>query len=186
MAINSQTRTISKAFPISFSTIAQVLILLIVGFVATWLHYRLRIPMRMPGRHGLEFMLLLMGARYLSNLRLASSVTITGSILTTLIPGFGFTDPVLPYIYLVMGVLIDFVWYVWNNRIRWIPVIAILGGFAYALIPVFRIIISQFAGYYYGSLATGIFFPIITHFAFGYVGSLVGLGVASSIRKMKK
>ena len=111
MATNSQTRTLSRVFPISFSTTAQIVLLLLVGFAATWLHYKFRIPLRMPGRHGLEFMLLVMGARYLSNLRLATSVAVTGSILTTLIPGFGFTDPMLPYIYVGMGVFVDFVWY---------------------------------------------------------------------------
>jgi hypothetical protein len=186
MAINSQARSISRAFPISFSTTLQILLLLLVGFAATWLHYKFRVPLRMPGRHGLEFMLLVMGSRYLSNLRLATTITITGSILTTLIPGFGFTDPIIPYIYVGMGIFVDFVWYRWPKQLVWIPVIALLGGLTYTLIPLTRIVFASITGYFYGSLATGFMLPILTHFAFGFIGTLAGVGVASGIKKLKK
>lgn len=186
MAINSQAKSISRAFPISFSTTAQILLLLLVGFVATWLHYKFRVPLRMPGRHGLEFMLLVMGARYLSNLRLATTITITGSILTTLIPGFGFTDPIIPYIYVGMGIFVDFAWYSWRKQLAWIPVIALLGGLTYALIPLIRIVFASITGYFYGSLATGFMFPIFTHFVFGFIGTLAGVGAASGLKKLKK
>ncbi|MDX9771004.1 MAG: hypothetical protein RBT19_11620, partial [Tenuifilaceae bacterium] len=86
---NSQTRTTSRAFPTSVSLALQVLALLIVGFTATWLHARFRFPMNLPGRHGLEFMLLIMGARYISGLRLSATVAVTGSVLASLIPVLG-------------------------------------------------------------------------------------------------
>ncbi|MGE0078888.1 MAG: hypothetical protein AB7S48_13595 [Bacteroidales bacterium] len=186
MVTNLQTKSASRAFPISFSTTAQILLLLIVGFVATWLHYKFRIPLRMPGRHGLEFMLLVMGARYLSSLRLATSITIAGSILTTLIPGFGFTDPIMPYIYVGMGAFIDFAWYSWRKQLVWIPVIALLGGLTYTLIPLVRIVFSSLTGYFYGSLATGFMLPIFTHFIFGFIGALAGVGAASGLKRLKK
>lgn len=186
MATNLQTRTLSRVFPTSFTTTAQIVLLLFVGFVATWLHFRFRIPLHMPGRHGLEFMLIVMGARYLSKMRLASSITVTGSVLATLIPGLGFTDPMLPYIYVGMGILVDFVWYRWNNIMVWIPIVALLGGVTYTLIPLTRIVFSSITGYYYGSLATGFMIPILTHFAFGFVGTLAGVGAASGLKKIRK
>lgn len=186
MAINLQTRSISKAFPISLTDTLQILLLLLAGFAATWLHYRLRVPLRMPGRHGLEFMLIVMGARYLSNMRLASTFTVTGSIVAALVPGFGFTDPILPYVYVGMGLLIDFAWYRWHKILVWVPVAAMLGGIVYSLIPISRIVFFSLSGYMYGTFSAGYIVPILTHIAFGFIGALAGVGLASGIKKIKK
>lgn len=185
MATSLQTKSISKAFPISFSIAVQFMLLLMVGFIATWLHLRFRIPLKMPGRHGLEFMLLIMGARSLSNLRLASTITVTGSILASLIPGLGYGDPLLPYIYLVMGATIDFVWYNWKSLLVWIPIAALLGGVVYSFIPIFRMFLSPLFGSIHSSLSNGLLFPWMTHFAFGFIGSLAGVGLVVGIKKLK-
>jgi hypothetical protein len=185
-ATNSQQKSISKAFPISFSVAAQIMLLLMVGFIATWLHLRFRIPLKMPGRHGLEFMLLIMGARSLSNLRLTSTITVTGSIIASLIPGLGYGDPLLPYIYLAMGATIDFAWYKWRTIWEWIPLAALLGGFVYSFIPVFRMLLSPITGVIHSSLSGGLIFPWMTHLAFGFIGSLAGVGLISGLKKLKK
>lgn len=186
IATSSQTKIISKAFPISFSIAAQIMLLLMVGFFATWLHLRFRIPLKMPGRHGLEFMLLVMGARSFSNLRLTSTITVTGSILASLIPGLGYGDPMLPFIYLAMGASIDFAWFKWTRLWVWIPLAALLGGFVYSFIPVFRMILSPLFGTIHLSLANGLLFPWMTHFAFGSIGSLAGVGIVSGLKKLRK
>lgn len=184
MNTSSHPKSISRAFPISFSIAAQVLLLLMAGFFATWLHFRFRIPMQMPGRHGLEFMLLVMGARALSNLRVASTITITGSILATFIPGLAYGDPLLPYIYLAMGVTIDFAWYKWNTVWVWVPLAALLGGLVYSFIPIFRMFLSPLTGIVNNSLRNGLLFPWFTHFSFGFIGSLAGVGLISWLKKL--
>ena len=186
MNTSSQQRSISRAFPTSLSITIQVMLLLLVGFFATWLHLRFRIPLNMPGRHGLEFMLLIMGARALSNLRLTSTITVAGSILATLIPGLGYGDPLLPYIYLMMGATIDFAWYKWNKLWIWIPLAALLGGFVYSFIPIFRVILSPFFGILHNSLKGGLLYPWFTHFIFGFIGSIAGVGLISGLKKIKK
>lgn len=186
IATSSQTKSISKAFPTSISIATQIMLLLMVGFFATWLHLRFRIPLQMPGRHGLEFMLLIMGARALSPLRLTSTITVTGSILATLVPGLGYGDPLLPYIYLAMGATIDFAWYKWNKVWIWIPLAALLGGFVYSFIPVFRMLLSPLTGIIHNSLRGGLLFPWFTHFTFGFIGSLAGVGLISGLKKLKK
>ena len=186
IATSSQTRTISKAFPTSLAIAIQVLLLLMTGFLATWLHFRFRIPLNMPGRHGLEFMVLVMGARALSNLKVPSTITVTGSILATMIPGLGYGDPLLPFTYLLMGVTIDFAWYKWRTIWVLLPLAALLGGFVYSLIPILRMFISPFFGVIHNSLKAGLLFPWFTHFAFGFIGSLAGVGVALGIKKLKK
>lgn len=186
MSTNLHPKSISRAFPISFSIAVQVLLLLMVGFIATWLHFRFRIPMQMPGRHGLEFMLLVMGARALSNVRIASTITVTGSILATLIPGLGYGDPLLPYTYLVMGAIIDFAWFKWNKIWIWILLAALLGGLVYSLIPIFRMFFSPLTGIVHNSLKGGLLFPWFTHFVFGFIGSLAGVGLVSGLKKLIK
>ncbi|MHC1702414.1 MAG: hypothetical protein AB9846_00775 [Tenuifilaceae bacterium] len=186
IATNSQQKSISRAFPISFSVTAQILLLIMVGFIATWLHLRFRIPLQMPGRHGLEFMMLIMGARALSTLRLSSTITVTGSILATLIPGLGYGDPLQPYIYLFMGATIDFSWYKWKNIWVWIPLAAILGGFVYSFIPIFRMFLSPLMGKVHLSLSNGLLYPWFTHFMFGFIGSLAGVGLISGLKKLRK
>ncbi len=181
---SSQTRSISKAFPISFGIVAQITLLFLVGFFATWLHARFRFPLHLPGRHGLEFMLLVIGARYLSGIKLSSSISVTGAIAASLIPGLGFTDPVIPFIYLAMGALIDFSWAKFGKWVVWVPIAALVGGLAYGLIPLFRGVFSLVTGYYYNSLSGGVFYPWFTHFAFGFVGAVAGAGVASGLKKL--
>jgi len=186
IATSSLQKSTSKVFPTSLAIAAQVFLLLMTGFLATWLHLRFRIPLNMPGRHGLEFMVLVMGARALSNLRVSSTITITGSIIATMIPGLGYGDPLLPYIYLLMGVTIDFAWYRWRTIWVWIPLAALLGGFVYSFIPVLRMLISPMFGIVHNSLKTGLVFPWFTHFAFGFIGSLAGVGLTSGIKKFIK
>jgi hypothetical protein len=186
IATSSQQKSISKAFPTSFSIAAQIMLLLLVGFFATWLHLRFRIPLKMPGRHGLEFMLLIMGARAFSNLRFSSTITVTGSVIASLIPGLGYGDPLLPFIYLAMGATIDFAWYKWNSLLVWIPLAALLGGLVYSFIPIFRIVLSPIFGAIHSSLSNGLLFPWMTHFTFGFIGSLAGVGLVSGLKKLKK
>lgn len=184
---NSQTRTTSRAFPTSVSLALQVLALLLVGFSATWLHARFRFPMNLPGRHGLEFMLLIMGARYISGLRLSATLAVTGSVLASLIPVLGFKDPMLPYIYVAMGALIDFAWYRFTTLRKWVPLVALLGGLAYGLIPTIRLGFMLLGSYPYNSfLKHGYIVPFLTHIAFGFVGAFAGVGLISEIRKRVK
>lgn len=186
MITNSQTRSISRVSPINITVVFQLILLLVAGGLATWLHYRFRIPLKMPGRHGLEFMLILMGARSLSPIRLSATVTIIGSMLVTLVPGYGFTDPILPYTYVMMGLLVDFAWHYWRNRKVLLWVVALLGGVSYALIPLARLLFSGLTGYYYGSLSVNPMWPIATHLLFGFIGAFAGVGIARELKKLRK
>ena len=85
-----------------------------------------------------------------------------------------------------MVIVFDFVWYRWHKQLVCIPVIALLGVLTYTLIPLTIIVFSSITGYYYGSLSTGFMFPVLTHFAFGFIGTLAGVGAASGLRKLKK
>ena len=181
---NSQTRSMSRAFPTSVSLAFKIALLVVVGFTATWLHARFRFPLNMPGRHGLEFMLLIMGARYAFSLPLSATVAVTGSVLASLIPILGFKDPMLPYIYVGIGAFIDFAWYKWTNFRKWIPLAALLGGIAYAIIPFVRLMFLLITAHPYNSFVKhGYIIPFLTHMAFGFVGAFAGVGLLSEVKK---
>jgi hypothetical protein len=132
-------------------------------------------------------MLIIMGARYVSNLKLSATVAVTGSILASLIPVLGFKDPMLPYIYLGIGAFIDFAWYRWANLRKWIPLAALLGGLGYGIIPLVRLIFSLVGSYPYSSFAKhGYIIPFITHISFGFIGTFAGVGILSEIKKRFK
>jgi hypothetical protein len=70
-----QEKSISKVFHSSrFSTLAEILLALGLGVLAVVLHAKLRIPLKMPGHHGLEFMALLIFARTTMRMKWASMV----------------------------------------------------------------------------------------------------------------
>ena len=81
----SQLRTISRAFPVSISVL-EVLFLVSLGVIAVVLRAKLRIPMQMPGRHGLEVMALLMIGRKASNLPIATSISTFAAAFMVMFP----------------------------------------------------------------------------------------------------
>jgi hypothetical protein len=85
-----------------------------------------------------------------------------------------------------MGATIDFAWYRWRTIWVWIPLAALLGGLVYSFIPILRMLISPMFGILHNSLKAGLLFPWFTHFAFGFVGSLAGVGLISGIKKLRK
>jgi hypothetical protein len=132
-------------------------------------------------------MLLIMGARYLSNIRLSATIAVTGSVLASLIPVLGFKDPMLPYIYVGIGAFIDFAWYRWTSFRKWVPLVALLGGLGYGIIPLVRLIFSLFGSFPYNSFAKhGYIIPFLTHISFGFVGAFAGVGILSEIKKRLK
>ncbi|MBU1719379.1 MAG: hypothetical protein KKA07_09925, partial [Bacteroidetes bacterium] len=142
-------------------------------------------PMGMPGRHGVDFMLILIAAKFISGKQYSASIATSGSALALMLPFWGFTDPFMPAYYIIIGVLTDvFFAFPVKNRMNMLVLGAIAGGLAYATIPISRIIISSFAGIPFLSLMkNGLFIPVLYHFLFGAAGSIAGVAVARLIKR---
>lgn len=135
-------RSISRVFPIDKNTaLLQVLLLSFLGASAIVLRANLRIPLHIPGHHGIEVMALLILGRYLSQISIASSISSLAAALLIFFPFMGFKDPFLPLIYMGMGVTIDSLYSAFKNK-KHIAFFALIGGLAYMAIPVSRIIIT--------------------------------------------
>ncbi|MBI9036287.1 MAG: hypothetical protein JEZ03_17640, partial [Bacteroidales bacterium] len=58
-----------------------------------FLRTRLRIPLHLPGHHGVEYMVIILSARMLSRYRWTAVFTALGIATAFLIPALGFNDP---------------------------------------------------------------------------------------------
>lgn len=182
----SQLRTISRAFPVSISVL-EVLFLVSLGVIAVVLRAKLRIPMQMPGRHGLEVMALLMIGRKASNLPIATSISTFAAAFMVMFPFMGFSDPSMPVIYILMGVVIDILYRFVRLFRENIILFSALGGIAYMVIPLSRIVVHFTTGYIYPSFArTGYLYPVFTHFLFGAGGALLAGAIVYAIKRTRR
>ena len=163
----------------------EALLLLGCGALAVVLHQSFRFPLGLPGRHGIEWMALLVLGRSTSRFRWAGSLTSTGAALTSLLPLWGMRDdPFIWLIFLLPGFVMDFVFY-WVPELQsklwfWVS----LGGLAHATKPLVRWAISFGSGWAYGSLLYGVAYPLATHVLFGMAGGLLGAAISLAGKRM--
>lgn len=170
-------RTLSKVSANkSLTILAEALILMLFGTLAAVIHARFRIPMRLPGHHGIEFMAIFMFARQASRFNMATSLSSLGAGLILMVPVLGFKDPFMAFVFFVPGLLLDLL-YLTFRRSSNILIAGLIAGISYASIPVCREIISLVLGIPYGSLLSGPVYPLAMHFMFGFIGGSLGAGV---------
>ena len=160
--------------------------LLGLGMLAITLHARLRMPLNIPGHHGLEFMALLMAGRLLSRLKWAGSTASLGMGVLLLFPVFGFADPFMGFNYMLPGFMLDLV-YNSSGRTKYPHLAVILGcALAYMLIPLSRIAIQAFTGYPYPSfIKHGYVVPVMYHGLFGLAGGAFSMGIIELLKQRK-
>ncbi|HBX51042.1 MAG: hypothetical protein A2275_19090 [Bacteroidetes bacterium RIFOXYA12_FULL_35_11] len=180
-------KSISKVLPnnAKLALALEILFLLLLGMLAVALHAKLRIPMKLPGKHGLVFMLLMVSSRYISRLPFATSLSCLGASLLLYVNVLGFHDPFMPVVYITLGVILDML-FGFTNRLgsKW-WLIALAGGIGWMMIPVLRILISMVSGFPYASLLVGFVYPLATHFFFGLTGTLIGILIIKAVSKNK-
>lgn len=182
----SQPGTISKAFPINL-TVAEVLFLALLGALAVLVRAKLRIPVQLPGHHGLEVMALLLIGRKVSNIPVATSISTFVAALFTFFPFMGFNDPFLPLVYLLMGATTDLLYKFIRMFRENVLFFALLGGISYMVIPLSRILIHFTTGYQYNSLIRGGYlYPVVTHFLFGAGGAVLAAAIVYAVKKIRK
>lgn len=170
-------KILSKTFPISgINALTEYLILFGLGAFAIILHVKLRIPLKLPGHHGLEFMALIMLGRIYSDKPIASTISSLGVACMMFFPIWGGKDPFAGAVYMIPGFALDYLYFTVKSK-RLAFLVAIIGGISYALIPVARIIISAVTGFPYSSLLTGVLYPIFSFMFWGAFGSSIALSI---------
>jgi hypothetical protein len=168
-----QQKTISKAFPVNI-TIMEVAGLAILGALAVLVRAKLRVPLQLPGHHGLEVMALLL------------SISTMVAAVFTFFPFMGFNDPFLPIVYLIMGATIDLLYKLIRLFRENILFFTLMGGLAYMVIPLSRILIHFSGLRFYNNIARGgYWYPVWTHFLFGAGGAILAFSIVYGIRKIR-
>jgi hypothetical protein len=182
----SYQKTSSSLYQINYAVIAKYAFLVILGMLAVTIHAKMRIPLKLPGHHGLEFVALIMFGKIFTDNRWAGRISTIGAGLLIMTPFIGFKDPFMAIVILLPGIGIDlFCNYFPVKKLNLIA-IALFGGFSYMLIPIARIIITTFTGYPYESLMTGFLYPVFTHFIFGMSGAIIAFGLAKGVKELRK
>ena len=178
MNINLLQKTISRAFPNEHAArAAEIIFLLAVGMVAVVLHSKLRFPMHLPGKQGLLFVALVVGARGFSGRSYAASISCTGSAALLLMPGLGFHDPFMAVNYILLGGSMDIVFSFLSKHTLKLWIVAGATGLCWVLIPSFRLVMSFFVKMPVGAFSSGIAYPFFTHLVFGLAGGLLAAGL---------
>jgi hypothetical protein len=119
--------------------ILEIVLLILTGVLISTLRAYLRLPLNIPGRQGIIVMAVLVSARVLSKQSFASSIAMLGASAMMFFPFMGFKDPAIPFIYLLIGVSLDYLWKSLSLNSRNIFIIALTGGLVYMLIPIIRL-----------------------------------------------
>jgi hypothetical protein len=175
-------KSTSKAFQIdSANDLLKIGLLFFLGFVAVFLRERINVPLKVPGHHGFEFMLLFMAGKTLSRQRYAMSISSLGASASAFLPIFHFGNAFMPFTFLLPGIIGDLIL---NKTGKYnYFYVAIGGGLAYSSIPVFKQIIMMATGIPFGSLLSGLMYPFMLHFIFGALGSLAGAAIFGRFNK---
>ncbi|MEW6718244.1 MAG: hypothetical protein AB1345_12195 [Chloroflexota bacterium] len=164
----------------------SMIALLGLGFLVVFLHARLRYPMQIHGRHGLEWMALLMLGRLGARQRWSATISSIGAAGFALLPGWGLNDPYISLTFLLPGPAIDLLYHAARRLQNKAWYLSIIGGLAHATKPVLRLGISAVTGWKYGSPKGGLAYPLISHLLFGMIGALIGSGAFLGIRWLIK
>jgi hypothetical protein len=167
----------------------QWFLLIAAGVLIVALHHSLRIPLKLPGRHGLELMAILILARGTSNLRWAASLVGISAMASVLLgPASRDADAGLTaaLVYVAQGVVIDLIWPRLPKTIAWGVLVGVLAGFAHAIKPLVRIAVESVTGLQFGSLVSGPWYPLMTHIAFGFVGGWAAMLALQAVKAVPK
>lgn len=178
-------RTLSEVF-LSRNIVLSIelIFLILLGALAMMLHAKLRIPLNIPGRHGLEFMALIALAGTMGRFRFSATIATTAAAVTSLIPFIGFTDPFMPAYYVLIGFVLDLLR---NENKTSLVLFSLFAGLSYMIIPFARIFIHFFTEYPYMSFVKhGYIVPFLTHFAFGFAGGILGAGLIKTLENRLK
>jgi hypothetical protein len=163
----------------------QLALLIGLGAGIILLEMAFRVPLKLPGHHGLEAMALMLFGRLSSRYAWAATIVGASAGTTGLVLGVGH-GALMPVFYLLPGVLLDLAFRLrplWRSSLFLLPLI---GGLAWTSRPLLRWLAAQGLDLQFGSLSSGLALPVATHLAFGTAGALAATIVWRQWQKKKE
>lgn len=155
----------------------EIVLLLGLGAAAIFAHAATRNMLDLPGHQGLTLFALIMMGRTTSRTRWAAVTSAVGAATVSLMPFWGFNDPLRWLMLLLAGATVDLGFLLGNRWQQRLWFVALLGGLAHMTKPLTRSLLTALTGLGYNSLLLGTLYPSATHFLFGAAGALIGAGV---------
>lgn len=176
------TRPISSSLPSSASRISKpdagllhVAALLGIGVVLAGVHQAWDLKLGLPGHYGLIWMAGLMATRHWSGARWAAVLAACGYVVgTAAFTGFVPQGVSQAPAYAISALAVDLLWRAAGVHFTRTAVAAFVGGFAFLLKPLAMLGLALGVGLEIGALRHGQVFPLVTHFAFGLTGAVLG------------
>ncbi|MDT8393812.1 MAG: hypothetical protein RQ761_08195 [Bacteroidales bacterium] len=162
----------------NITLILEMLLLVAGGALAAMMHFKLRIPLNLPGHHGLEFMAIFVLIRLSANVRYAATLATLGTGIIILIPGMGATNPLHSFSYLLPGLFLDFFYIIGRGRMHLLMIAGITAGISYMMIPLSRLIVQIFIAFpYMAFVKFGVAYTVLCFLLFGMLGGILGYGL---------
>lgn len=164
----------------NLALVLEFMLIMMAGALAAFMHFKLRIPLNIPGHHGLEFMAIFVLIRLESRLKYAATVATLGVGILLLFPGMGAGNPVHSFGYLLPGIALDLFYQLSRGRMNLLFVASIVAGISYMSIPLSRLFVQLFAGFpYMAFIKFGVMYTILSFLFFGMLGGMLGYGLSS-------
>jgi len=156
-----------------------LLLLVLAGMLIVYLAQVVKLPIKMPGRHGFELMAILLLSRSASNLHWAATTVGLSAMCTSLLGASAGRDAdggITSALHLLIaGGLVDVAWRFVSPTLWFGALMASVLGLIHVCKPLVRAAVASFTDMQFGSLASGLLYPASTHFMFGFVGAWVAL-----------
>jgi len=175
-----QKRSFALSPDRKLALLLEILLLMMAGALAAFMHFNIRIPLNIPGHHGLEFMAIFVLVRLTSNIRFAATASVLGVGILLLIPGIGTSSPMHSLSYLLPGLMLDAFYQLNKKQMHLLFFTALIAGISYMSIPLSRWFIHIFTAYPYMSfIKFGTAYTLMSFFLFGMLGGMLGYGLNS-------
>lgn len=158
-------------------------LIFLAGAITVAMHDAFRWPLKMPGRHGLELMAILVFVRAASGERYAALLAAVGGVAA--IGVFGHGTGVESVVLLLQGLALDIGWLMLRGQRLWLFALPLIAGMAHTIKPLTKLFFQQGFGIPSDSLINGLAYPMTTHFVFGLVGGIFGALAYYAMHKNK-
>lgn len=180
----SQASTISSSSELLRQRWLMLALIFGAGALAVIMHDTFRWAMKMPGRHGLELMAILLFVRCASGERYATTLAALGGVSAAFV--LQHNSGIEATILLMQGLVIDGVYGRMIGRSWWMLVLPVLAGVVHMIKPVVKMVFQAGLSIPSNSLVFGLGYPMMTHFIFGLVGGLAGVMAWRGLQKSKQ
>lgn len=171
---SSPARALSTIEFVGPLSATRLTFLLALGALTIVLHQKFHYPLKMPGHHGLEAMALLVLGRLSCTNPFSATIVGASTAMTALMTGAEH-DLSSALLNMAPGVMLDLALMTipnWRSRLYVVPFAV---AFAHAAKPILRLVLAQSFDMHFGSLRSGLLFPLSTHMAYGFAGGLIAI-----------